>query len=380
MKLSPSVLQFNCKINACARDLRIKIENSRSEDIKDFSNELCELFSKIDNSSLSSRQKSDCHNNVFIQLSRFWITNLEIKFFYRAEKFIKDLLDVTYEWDKANFGREKIHKGALFYYLGVTYILGGEIDKGYLSFYQSLEEDRQLFDLRWPNTYSLKFLKGESKVFNKWVGEQEKIIAKKLIEYGRQQKTFFTYSSFKEIMEKIDDPIITITFLYGVSKIIYLDETQKYLSGNEFVSQINLNIISILGSCFERIIKKLYPFLNEDNRGKNTIKLKRYIDELFKYHLARNLKMIKNYDDILKKKKNISEIEFIDEIINNTNKYVEKDLNPICKDIIIFHQIRNLAAHELISETILQKNMEKIFQSIFNVFFFICQNRVNKNL
>ena len=380
MKLSPSVLQFDLKIKAWTKDLRIKIENSQSEDIKDFSNELCELFSAIDNSSLSSKQKSDCHNDVFIQLSRFWITNLEIKFFYKSEKFIKDLLDVTYEWDKANFGREKIHKGALFYYLGITYILGGVIDKGYLSFYQSLEEDRQLFSLRWPNTYSFKFLKGESKVFDKWVGEQEKLIIQILKEYNSQQDTEFEYKFLREIIDINIDPLITINLFYGISKILHLNEAQGFLSNNEFVDQINLNIISILGTCLEKIIKKYYPVPNKGKKKKRFSDLKDHVEAFFSHHNENKFIMIDNYDNFLTVKNKKGEISFIDGIINNPQDYFDKELNPICKDIIVFHHIRNFAAHELVSEKQIQKNMEKIYQSIFNVFFFICQNRVNINL
>ncbi len=346
------------------------IKDNPSKPLYSYSNEIFLIFETICNYGLSKRVKSDLENFIFDELIDCSTKYIKIGEFYDTEKILEDLIMVSSTWDKMH-DSERIHKGELFFYLGIYSLIKGNTDKCYLSIYQSYQEDRQLFNALWPKTYSSKFLLGqdENQVYDKLVKKRKEILINSLKNYREEQIGIkFAYSSLKRIIKKID-PHITIYFYYGISKLSSLDDIKRFLNNNEFINQINLNVISIFCTCFEFLLKKYYPATEE--------KLYSNVIEFFKYHQQEGLKMVRDYKKILGEKNKIGELKFIDNVMNK-NTIGLNSYNPICKDVIVIHQLRNLAAHEIVFDTVIENNIQEIYQSFFNVFFFICQKRVDK--
>ena len=76
---------------------------------------------------------------------------------FRACELVWDLaLKIAYEWEDKH--GKRIHKGTPYYFWGVTCILNGDLEKGFLLMHQALEEDKKTFDVDSPTTPAYAFV------------------------------------------------------------------------------------------------------------------------------------------------------------------------------------------------------------------------------
>ena len=83
----------------------------------------------------------DEHNRFFERFIPEWTTSLDQGKYNYAELIWEAVLDEALVWE--NSMSERIHKGAPYYYWGVTCILKEDLEKGFLLMHQALEEDRK---------------------------------------------------------------------------------------------------------------------------------------------------------------------------------------------------------------------------------------------
>ncbi len=106
-----------------------------------------EAFNVFDN--YNEYKHHDAFFNNFAQLWMYYHTEGR---FWDAENVWKLALEITQEWEIKN-PKKRIHKGTPYYFLSVTNITKGDLEKGFLTMHQGLKEDQDSWDQKDPPTY-----------------------------------------------------------------------------------------------------------------------------------------------------------------------------------------------------------------------------------
>jgi hypothetical protein len=93
----------------------------------------------------------------------------------RAERIWEQALQPALRWERANAGH-RLHKGTPYYFWGMTSLLAGNVDQGYLLIHQAVEEDIRTSGQPVPNTPAFALVslnyKEEHQAFRQWVLQQ----------------------------------------------------------------------------------------------------------------------------------------------------------------------------------------------------------------
>ena len=84
------------------------------------------------------------HDNLFHRYNSQWSVFIRNGQHHHAEQVYLDVLDQVAAWEADNPGKAA-HKGAGYYYLGVTAIRQRDFDKAFLYLHRAVEEDRKNF-------------------------------------------------------------------------------------------------------------------------------------------------------------------------------------------------------------------------------------------
>lgn len=139
-------------------------------------------------------------DEFFNNFTIIWRNFLAMQLFSRAEQLWNDALGIAYEWEKRNQGA-RIHKGTPYYFLGVTSILNGELDKGFLLMHQALEEDKKTQNSQTPRTPAYFFVtldyKKQNQFFRDKVLEIASFTGERLEVYRSSGRGSLTIDDFK---------------------------------------------------------------------------------------------------------------------------------------------------------------------------------------
>lgn len=96
------------------------------------------------------------HDAFFNNFTIIWQSLLNQGRFKNAGYLWDFALNIAYDWENKNQNK-RIHKGTPYYFWGVTCILNGDLEKGFLLMHQALEEDKKTHQTNTPKTpaYSL---------------------------------------------------------------------------------------------------------------------------------------------------------------------------------------------------------------------------------
>ncbi len=78
------------------------------------------------------------HDAYFNNLTILWNPLMQEMSLTRAVQFWHERIAVASRWEDAH-GPARIHKGTPFYFLGVTHILSGNLERGFLSMHRALD-------------------------------------------------------------------------------------------------------------------------------------------------------------------------------------------------------------------------------------------------
>ncbi|MGB2727353.1 MAG: hypothetical protein WBD09_02610 [Halobacteriota archaeon] len=119
-------------------------------DLSKFRDEALEFFDHNENDYRA-------HDGFFNNFTIIW-RNFQSQGRFKNAEHLWDLaLNVSYEWENKNQNKG-IHKGTPYYFWGVTCILNGDLEKGFLLMHQALEEDKRTHKTKTPKTPAYSFV------------------------------------------------------------------------------------------------------------------------------------------------------------------------------------------------------------------------------
>jgi hypothetical protein len=278
------------------------------------------------------------------------------------EKIWSFALNIAYEWEKEN-ARERIHKGSPYHFLGITYLLFGDLVKGFLHIHQALEEDKKTQNKKCPHTpgYHFVTLNYDQSVYGQ---DLLKIIAafveEKLAQYRKDRNGSLAIAEFKTKFLEKEALVDTIfSFVYIIFNLYKLEKgVNKEFVQSDFASLLETNLIFDLCLVIDSIVK--------------TVDNSQYFAEHFDYMASRSLLTVntakaREANDKFKTNFGNTLVEFL----SGTFTFADNSKpTSIETDLLVVYGFRNYSAHSIESQKIIYQKFFEIIQRVLNALFF----------
>jgi hypothetical protein len=83
------------------------------------------------------------HDRFFNNFTILWDILIQNDSFFSAEQVWQIAVQISTQWETLNQSKNRIHKGAAYYFWAITCILKEDLEKGFLLMHQALEEDKK---------------------------------------------------------------------------------------------------------------------------------------------------------------------------------------------------------------------------------------------
>ena len=275
------------------------------------------------------------HDAFFENFTIAWRKQLEEGRFISAEQLWQIAIEIAKNWEGKNHGK-RIHKGAAYYFWGVTCILKEDFEKGFLLIHQSLDEDKKNARIDFHTTPAHAFVtldfQKQDQFFRNEVLEISNFLDDMIHQYLKNRGGKLTLADLKSrLLEnyQLEEQAFLFVFeLFQVKKL--LAENNMGFTYNDYgsllLAETMFNICLILDNLLMKknptqwkyinhlifISRKMSLSLDQINLGQ--------INDSFKTHFSRAL------DDLLR-----SQYAFGSGLI----------LKPIEEDLAITYGLRN---------------------------------------
>lgn len=329
-------------------------------DWQQFEKVAIEFFNQNPNPNLSN-------NEYFNNFTVIWRNFLLSGNFDEAERILQLALSPALKWEAANPG-QRIHKGTAFYYLGMTALQKGDLDKGYIFMHQAVEEDVLTSNQPIPDTpafalASLNYAKA-NQTFRQWVLQQADFLELLLKSYQGTYGSTFSLDQFRDKF-LLSPPNIQVAFLfaYSVARLMKLSQLPQYSVQSYFAGQLELNILFDVALVIDATVKV-----------KNSTKWQ-FIDHA-EFLLSATPSPLTNPQlrQINSDFNNNFDITTQSLLDGNYTHATIPALNRFQRDVSLVYGIRNHGAHDVSSSPVVWKRYLDIQQSLFNVMFYIAAN------
>ena len=182
----------------------------------------------------------------------------------RAERIWEQALQPAHQWEQAHLG-QRLHKGTPYYFWGMTALLRGDIDHGYLLIHQAVDEDIQTSGQQAPPTpaYALVSLNYEEvhQAFRQWALDQASFLSDLIQNYNTTYHRTLTINAVKRRFIDTPPSVETVFLLtYTVARLMKVTRLPRHVTSNPFAGQLQLNVLFDLTLVIDTAIK-------EKNRG-----------------------------------------------------------------------------------------------------------------
>ena len=182
----------------------------------------------------------------------------------RAERIWEQALQPAQQWEQAHLG-QRLHKGTPYYFWGMTALLRGDIDHGYLLIHQAVDEDIQTSGQQAPPTpaYALVTLNYEQvhQAFRQWVLHQASFLNDLIQKYNTTHQRTLTIDAVKRRFLDTAPSVETVFLLtYTIARLTKITGLPRHVTSNPFAGQLQLNLLFDLTLVIDTAIK-------EKNRG-----------------------------------------------------------------------------------------------------------------
>jgi hypothetical protein len=311
------------------------------------------------------------HDGFFNNFTIIWQGFLNNGLFKNAEHLWDLALNIAYEWENKNQNK-RIHKGTPYYFWGVTCILNGDLEKGFLLMHQALEEDKKRDQTNTPKTPAYSFVtldyENQNQFFRPKVVEIAKFVDEKMNIYRSSRGGTLTLPAFKsKFLEESALPEVVFYFIFELFRLKkLLAEIDQRLTQNVFSSLLQANTILDFCIIVENIIKNQNKYRNK-NLKQQTIK------PLLEF-LSSNSSLNLHKNDNLKNLNNDFGNDFsktVQQLIMSQHKFQDgTTLQPIEEDLAITYGFRNFGAHTVEDQPVVYQNFDEISRRILNALFF----------
>jgi len=326
-------------------------------DLNKFRNEALNFFDQ-------NESNYQVHDGFFNNFTIIWQFFLNQKRFKDAEHLWELALSIAYEWENKNQNK-RIHKGTPYYFWGVTCILNGDLEKGFLLMHQALEEDKRTDQTNTPKTPVYSFVtldyEKQDQFFRTKVLEIAEFLGERLDSYCSSREGTLSLSHFKsKFLENSALQEVVFYFIFELFRLKkLLGEVDQRLTQNLFSSLLQANAIFTFCLVIDNVIKQKNP-----NQWKFSEHLK-FLSSRSSLNLNEqkigelNSAFKKNFSNTLQKLLS-SQYQFQDETIPR----------PIEEDLAITYGFRNFGAHKVEDQPIIYRNFDEISRRILNALFF----------
>jgi len=298
------------------------------------------------------------HDEFFILFTPIWQDLIQKRRYFEAEDLWNFSLNITKKWED-NVSR--VHKGTPFYFRGVTQILNGKIDDGFLSMHQALQEDIETHGVDNPDTPAYAFTtlnvdKGDQ-FFRQEVSDTTEYLKNRITIYTKTRGGVLTYVDFRDkFLRNLSLREEVFRYIYYITKLKNLLRMPLFLRNNEFSSlQISKMYFDL---CL--ISEKVISFKNPDTS------VWRFADQLI--YLVNQGHLTHSTSDRSQIREDFQNdfSNTLDEIL--TSSY-SLSLSEIDEDYLLTYILRNFAAHNIEQHQILNTSIEDLSQRIENSLF-----------
>lgn len=312
-------------------------------------------------------------------LTPFWNELIKNQQYVQSQILWKNVLQMVQRLSERFHHR--IHRGAIFYYWGISAILNGELEKGYRLMGKALAEDRVTYGEENPGTPAHKFVylnyADKQHNFKYFVDELKKTLDDQLYWYKQISSSSLDIDQIQKKYLSVHPCGETVLLLnYSLARIGKLKNELLDTDDNLFAGILDLNlladIILIVDNSFKAKVKREKINQYKENFGAIANRL---------WEKA-NSKFIGNRIDTLnqciEEKKGLS-LALRSLLVQKISSSKWDNSKPIEFDIAVTYLLRNYSAHNINPDLILPINTFACLRSIFNVLFFIVDEYYVKN-
>ena len=312
----------------------------------------------------------DEHNRFFERFIPEWTSSLDQGKYNYAELIWEAVLDEALVWE--NSMSERIHKGAPYYYWGVTCILKEDLEKGFLLMHQALEEDKKSAALvKFQNAPSYTFVTldylQQKQLFYDKVKEIANFLEIQLSSYRMNRSGSLMLLDFKsKLLSTMDPVLLEIVYLlifdvFHFHKMIR--EYDKNLTNNSYGYLSMANRIFSFCLIIDNLITNKKPTL-KDQRFPVVVN---YLASFTSLKLTQD--MVQQFNE-----------PFQNNFSNTLSSIITSAIPPnmpqiipasIEEDLIVVYGFRNLGAHRIENLPIINTYFREIIARIFNIVFFV---------
>jgi len=303
------------------------------------------------------------HDNYFNNFTLIWNNYLSSGNFDEAEHIWRMALDPILKWENINPGK-RIHKGTPYYFWGMTAILHGDLDKGYVLMHKAVEEDVLSFGRDAAITkpgfafVSLNYAKADQ-AFKSWLLEQARFLNSMQNQYSSLYSRSFILEDFrgKFLSSPLNIEAVAL-FSYTIARLMRLNTLPVQVLRLKFTGQLELNLLFDVVLVIDDAIRAKNPgdkyfidhaefLLNKAGTPLSNEDL-REINQGFNDDINSTLKTILDGSFVLKK------------------GFMLKGLQT---DVAIAYGLRNHGAHNVSSIPTIPERFLEIQQGLMNVLF-----------
>lgn len=303
------------------------------------------------------------HNNFFEGFTPIWQVLLRTGRLLDAYWVWELAVECATEWESTN-PTKHIHKGTPYYFWGMTAVMGGDLDRGFLLMHQALSEDVQLTGLPVPNTPAAAFAtldyQKQDQAFRFKVQEIAESLDSALEYYRKSRNRALTIGQLRiKLLQSPDLLAVAFNFVFILFRLhTLLKKVEPVVRRNDFAALLATNLLF-----------NLCLVLDATMGNKNTRKW-RFLDHAEFLSLAAGLNI------------NRPQLTEINNAFNNdfpsmvgrllSGKFVFKDGQVLSEsgiDLSLAYGFRNFGAHKVEGFPIVYQNFEEIAQRLMNVLF-----------
>jgi hypothetical protein len=309
------------------------------------------------------------HGQFFNNFTILWKQFLQKGQIDKAEQIWKLASSTAWNWETSNPGRE-IHKGALYYFWGLTAIIRGDLDRGYALMHQALEEDVRESGNEFPDkpALALATMNAEKleQAAHSWVAYKAHVAKRFLETYRSETGNRLDFSLLNsKFLQHPPHRHVVYSLSYVLARLAKLSETPKQILNSAFAAQLNMDLILRLLQVIEVSLKQKLP----NSTNMTFMPLVR--------DLSQNVGLTLTGNDLQYTQgeaKRDFENTLSNLLDNNLSSFPSGTLvTGLNRDLAVAYICRNYAAHQLYPSATIQHRYNEIQQAVFNTFFIIVE-------
>lgn len=306
------------------------------------------------------------HDAFFNNFTIIWRWLLELGHHMAAERVWDLALASASSWEDAHRS-ERLHKGTPYYFWGMTVVLRGDLDRGFLLMHQALDEDVRSKGTRDPDTPASAFVtldyRKQDQAFRVIVEDTATFLDQLLVTYRQTRAKTLTLDGFRDRLFNVTDLRDTLFLLvFSLFKLQALLRGMKpIIRSNEFAGLLEVGLLFDLCLVIDSVIgyryQQSWKFIDRAAFLSSVARLSLSKDGLAQLNQAFG-QGFRDFPDV------------VDALFRGTFRFPDgRALGASETDVALAYGFRNLGAHRIEGLKTIYDEFEGISQRIMNVLF-----------